>query len=516
MFFIKQNEYAFYDNDSHFWFEIGLRLSQFQGIVYSNTNINKMSHGNHFEVFSFNITNLLIKKSDFQENSNFDSLKLITMHTIINFTGKHKIALLRISKAILPGLLFLISVSCQKSEVDVQDQESFELKNGFISSDYQPCPGQNSDIIYGPTIFTRFSGAPYVKTELIKIRNFNCYNGNFILKIQNGRDKRTRVSSADIMINDVLIAGPSDFSKNVSLLTFPLSGLTPTSILKVKINSSPGSFIKIWITGTRIINTPAFEQIGPLKVGSVAPVLPTVSVNGISGKWSPEYISTAEAGIFTFTFTPAEGQCSGISTMKIEIVAEEKVTDPEGYSYKTVKIGEQWWFAENLRTAKYNNGDLIGTTTPSTSDITGEAAPKYQWVYDGDENNVSIYGRLYTWNVVSDSRGVCPTGWHVATSEDWQALFSFVGGRLYAAGKLKEAGTVNWRSPNTGATNEIGFSALPGGFRTETDSRFYDINTAGSWWASNLGIVHMFYNDAQAFFATAGPHMGQSIRCVRD
>jgi uncharacterized protein (TIGR02145 family) len=125
--------------------------------------------------------------------------------------------------------------------------------------------------------------------------------------------------------------------------------------------------------------------------------------------------------------------------------------------YKTVKIGTQVWMAENLRTTKYRNGDFIGTTTPATLDISGESTPKYQWAYDGIESNVASYGRLYTWYAITDSRKVCPAGWHVPNSSEWNTLFAYLGGKRVAGGKMKETGSSHWLSPNTGATNETGW-----------------------------------------------------------
>ena len=107
------------------------------------------------------------------------------------------------------------------------------------------------------------------------------------------------------------------------------------------------------------------------------------------------------------------------------------VSDIEGNVYKTIAIGTQTWMAENLKTTKYNNSDLIGTTTPAILDITAEAEPKYQWSYDSTESLVATYGRLYTSYAVSDSRRVCPTGWHIPTDEEWRILRDFLGGAAY-------------------------------------------------------------------------------------
>src|ERR1035438_8500630 len=94
------------------------------------------------------------------------------------------------------------------------------------------------------------------------------------------------------------------------------------------------------------------------------------------------------------------------------------VADVDGNVYKTVTIGNQVWMAADLKTTQYRNGDLIGTNSPATLDISSESTPKYQWAYAGDESNVATYGRLYTWFAATDSRNVCPVGWHVSTDAE--------------------------------------------------------------------------------------------------
>src|SRR5664279_2839934 len=112
----------------------------------------------------------------------------------------------------------------------------------------------------------------------------------------------------------------------------------------------------------------------------------------------------------------------------------------DGNVYTSVNIGTQVWMVGNLKTTKYSNGELIGTTTPATLDISLETTPKYQWAYDGNESDVSIYGRLYTWYAVTDSRNICPTGWHVPTDAEWTTLNTYLGDDSVAGGKLKETG----------------------------------------------------------------------------
>lgn len=159
------------------------------------------------------------------------------------------------------------------------------------------------------------------------------------------------------------------------------------------------------------------------------------------------------------------------------------VTDIDGNQYRTVTIGNQLWMAADLKTTRYRNGDLIGTTSPATLDISSESTPKYQWAYAGDESNVATYGRLYTWYAATDSRNVCPAGWHVASDGEWKTLIDFLGGETSAQGKLKEAGTTHWHSPNTDAKNESGFTALPGGNRFNNEP-FLGLGEFTHWWTA--------------------------------
>ncbi|MGD0756749.1 MAG: fibrobacter succinogenes major paralogous domain-containing protein [Bacteroidales bacterium] len=197
------------------------------------------------------------------------------------------------------------------------------------------------------------------------------------------------------------------------------------------------------------------------------------------------------------------------------------VADKDGNVYKTVTIGTQVWMAENLKTTKYLNGDLIGTTTPATLDISSDSTPKYQWAYGGDQNNVATYGLLYTWYAVTDSRNICPTGWHVPTDVDWSTLTTYLGGDSIAGRKLKETGTTHWASPNTGATNETGFTSLPGGYRGYLGG-FYYIGYAGYWWsvteydADNAWYRGMYYNGIYDHVLSNSKKAGFSVRCLKN
>jgi uncharacterized protein (TIGR02145 family) len=206
---------------------------------------------------------------------------------------------------------------------------------------------------------------------------------------------------------------------------------------------------------------------------------------------------------------------------KIADKEEEKITDVDGNVYSSVTIGTQVWMGENLKTTKYSNGDFIGTTTPATLDISAEATPKYQWANDGDEDNVGIYGRLYTWYAVTDSRNLCPTGWHLTNDAEWTTLQTFLGGEGLAGGKLKEAGSAHWITPNIGATNESGFTALPSGSRSYDG--IYDLGgTWGYWWSStesstSIAVARsMYFDNSGVYRDFVNKRYGFSVRCLRD
>jgi uncharacterized protein (TIGR02145 family) len=203
-------------------------------------------------------------------------------------------------------------------------------------------------------------------------------------------------------------------------------------------------------------------------------------------------------------------------------LSSNTVSDAEGNSYSIKTIGVQVWMAENLKATRYRNGDIIETTTPDTLDISGEDTPRYQWAVNGFESNVAAYGRLYTWYAVTDNRNVCPAGWHVPTDAEWIALSTYLGGDIVAGGKLKETGTIHWNGPNTGATNESGFTALPSGYRHsgQFDSNF---GYTGYWWSSaengdsSYGSGRrVYYNDSNLDSEPLWKKEGYPARCLRD
>ncbi len=193
------------------------------------------------------------------------------------------------------------------------------------------------------------------------------------------------------------------------------------------------------------------------------------------------------------------------------------VTDIDGNTYTTVIIGTQEWMASNLRTSRYNNGDPIPNVT---NDAAWWALTSGAWSnYNNNSSNDAIYGKLYNWFAVDDSRQLCPTGWEIPSNEDLDSLASFLGGGNWQGGKLKEVGFSHWLSPNTGATDQYGFSLLPAGSRE--DGLFADIGNYGyiwSTWASHPTTRKRweFRRTQAAFFdINSAREDGYSCRCLK-
>ena len=197
----------------------------------------------------------------------------------------------------------------------------------------------------------------------------------------------------------------------------------------------------------------------------------------------------------------------------------EEVLDTDGNIYHTVVIGNQVWIVENLKTTRYNDGTSIPLVTGNTEWI-NLTTPGYCW-YDNDITNKETYGAFYNWYAVQTNK-ICPAGWHVPSDSEWTALTDFLGGESTAGGKLKEAGTMHWDSPNTGATDESGLTLLPGGFRG-AQGVCYFIGYWGQFWTStspfeSVAYYRMMAADSETVDNGKGNAIqrlcGLSVRCV--
>lgn len=178
-----------------------------------------------------------------------------------------------------------------------------------------------------------------------------------------------------------------------------------------------------------------------------------------------------------------------------------------GDNIETVMIGTQEWTTKNLDVSKFRNGDII---------------PATWYCYNKEEKNEAIYGKLYNWRAVNDPRGLSPEGFHIPSKTEWDILISKLGGISEAGGKMKTTGITRWKTPNGNATNDSGFSGLPGGNRDTVGSFNNTIGLNGVWWSSTEndkanpwalalngddGTVQVGYFYKDNFF---------SVRCLRD
>ena len=231
---------------------------------------------------------------------------------------------------------------------------------------------------------------------------------------------------------------------------------------------------------------------------------------------------------FSYTCAPYFGDCG----------------DPvsyQGYDYVTVLIGDQCWFAENLRSENYENGDAIPAglsdsewqnTTSGAVAVYGEDAGCYNYSPDIDAcdpaQSLNEYGRLYNWYAVDDSRGLCPSGWHVPTDGEWMTMEMALGMSEAEANDSGNRGTdqgtqmkteYGWYNAGNG-TNSSGFSGLPGGYRS-TNGAFNYAGDFGDWWSSSpsgssawsrgLNYINEFVSRS-----SINRRLGLSVRCVRD
>ena len=195
------------------------------------------------------------------------------------------------------------------------------------------------------------------------------------------------------------------------------------------------------------------------------------------------------------------------------------VSDIDGNIYDNVRIGKQTWMAQNLKTKKYNDGKEI-LQVSDESKWADLSSPAMCWYKNEEESFDPTYGALYNWYVVSTGK-LCPEGWHVPSDEEWTELSTFLGGEEIAGGKLKESGITYWVEPNTGATNEDGFTAFPGGFRYY-DGKFFDFGFSCYFWTSTeysgarAYFRFLYYNEIILYRFNNNKRNGFSIRCIKD
>jgi len=200
------------------------------------------------------------------------------------------------------------------------------------------------------------------------------------------------------------------------------------------------------------------------------------------------------------------------------------VKDIDGNVYSIVKIGEQFWTKENLKTTKFSDGSGISNVTDNTAWSNWALLSSPAWCnYENSADSSAIYGKLYNWYTVADPRKVCPTGWHVPTDSEWTVLTDFLGGAPVAGVKMKT--TYGWNDYNGlsgNGSNESGFSGLPGGLRNGYSGEFLVIGDGGGWWSSsessstNSWNRSLDYNSGPTYRNGDYKQSGFSVRCLKD
>ena len=199
--------------------------------------------------------------------------------------------------------------------------------------------------------------------------------------------------------------------------------------------------------------------------------------------------------------------------------SQETVQDNEGNSYKTIKIGEQIWMQENLKTTHYNNGKAIPTIADPKA--WGNATTGAYAVYEDKEKNKQEFGLYYNYYVIIDTGNVCPIGWHIPSDSDFIKLIDFMGGAARAGGKLKEKEFKFWLKPNTGYTVNDTFKARGVG-RRSSGGNYYGLTTNANFWSKTsvdeykaIAIGLECYDVAVSTYAWHKAH-GFSIRCIKN
>ena len=213
------------------------------------------------------------------------------------------------------------------------------------------------------------------------------------------------------------------------------------------------------------------------------------------------------------------GECGGDAENEDECYS---IYDYDGNGYTAVQIGNQVWLAENLKVDHYRNGDPINFVD-SSGDWATESQGNYSY-YNYSESLKSIYGNLYNWYAAVDSRNICPDNFRIPENSDWFQLIDHLGGDRNTAGsKLKETGYDHWNEPNTAASDEYGFRAIPGG-KIEPDGLFYSLGVHSTFWTTavashNSNVVHMeqlYHDNEQLNSFWVSKMNGYSVRCIQE
>lgn len=387
------------------------------------------------------------------------------MISIINLLKK--IPRLKASVALLTCLLFLLFPSCQKEELDPLSLQNMDIVVSSASS-------QSSSVIYyyGPLRF--YGSAKDITIDDVTFVNFA---DAFVLNVTTSMNSKKGKLPINVYINEVMVIEPSDFIGKTTVSKKLKSFTNPASLVVEMVPSNPGvDYLELWIE---------------------ASLKPTPVKSGM-------------------------------------------IRDAEGNNYNTIEIGEQVWMAENLKTTRYNDGTLIFLPpSPAPSEpmpiVDPMYGPNYYWYADNPTENRADYGALYNWYAVNTGK-LCPSGWHVPSTEEWHNLVLYLDNKatsnvypefesITAGNMLKETGTLHWQD-NVDATNESGFTALPGGLKDfiSTSILGYEgLTKGGWWWSSTAGKTvddawcrNLSLNNGNVAMDCYKQYYALSVRCLKN
>ncbi len=373
---------------------------------------------------------------------------------------------------------------------------SWSIFSTYIQPSQQGIADVVSPVLPNLLIVKNWDGQPY----------WPQYGVNLIGDIVPGQGYQVKMATADTLVIEGIIIGPD---------TLPIIIQVNWSIIGyLRTTPAPVEEMLSGIAGSVII----------VKDGNGQSYWPQYGVNLIGYMQPGQGYQIKMTAEDTLTY-PAN------DTTATSFTCGFPISDYDGNIYNTVLIDSMCWMQENLRTTHYADGTTLLDGT-NAGDISGDYISKYYFDFNNDTANTTIYGKLYTWaammngasgssSVPSGIQGVCPNGWHVPSDDEWTDLTDYFGGLTIAGGKLKEAGTEHWSSPNTGASNESGFTALPGGYRYSVGS-FGGLGHFAEFWTSTESINNtswfrtLYFQSNSVIRGNDTKAFGFSVRCIKD
>ena len=342
-------------------------------------------------------------------------------------------------------------------------------------------------------------------------------DGSFEVQLSNGTTFTQVLGCTDPAYTEYNAAANTDDGSCTSLVVNGCTDPTYTEYNAVA-NTDDGSCTTLVVNGC---TDPAYLQYNA-SANTDDGSCTTLVVNGCTDPDYTEYDASANVDDGSCTTLAQASTCSEV--------------EMDGYTYSVVEIGDQCWFSENLRSTVYGNGDVIPAgltdglwyaTNAGATAVYGEGnnlCHNYSPDIDAcdEAQSLAAYGRLYNWYAVDDERGLCPSGWHVPTDGEWTQLEDYITSQGFDGTEgMALKSNSGWYNNNNG-TDDFGFSALPGGYRSYYSGYFYNAGDDGYWWSSSpnggnaFSRILSFDNPVVSRYSISLPRDGFSVRCLRD